>query len=118
MWRIKLVNEGTCLGAVIIGDRMQPGFVSPINVFTMSHFDYPNCKLIVLDGIDDAIPSLTESKSFSPRQLFATQRSWVLDESFNTFQDLLQIPLGYCSEVFLNRSLEKDLICGHLSLAF
>ena len=93
-------------------------FASPINVFTVSHFDYPNCKLIVLDRVDDAIPSLTESIPFLTCQLFATPWPWVFSQSFNTLEDLLQIFLGYCGEIFLNRCFEMDLIYGHLSLAF
>ena len=105
-------------GPGFIGDPVDRLFASAINVFTMSHFDYPNRKFIVLDRIDDAMRSLTESISFLTRQLFGTPWPWVHGQPLNPLEDLLQIFLGYCGEVSLNRRFEMNLIGGHLSLAF
>jgi hypothetical protein len=40
------------------------GFASPVNIFSVGHFYYPNCKFVILDGVYNAIAPLTYSIFF------------------------------------------------------
>jgi hypothetical protein len=45
--------------AAMFAIRLDEWFASPVNVFSMTYFYYPNCKFVILDGVYNAIVPLT-----------------------------------------------------------
>lgn len=85
-----------------------------INSFSMPNLYHPNCELLILNGIDDPVFSLTDAKSFLPREFFVARRSRVFRKRFNAKDNFHQIFFGYRAEVFFDGRFEKDFISCHL----
>ncbi len=90
---------------------------SSVNIFSMTYSHYPDGKHLILNGIDNPVSTLTNAVSFLPGEFFMTRRARVLGERCNASEDLLEVFLRNCIEVFFNGFFEIDLIFAHLSSA-
>ena len=63
-------------------------FASAINIFSMPYLYYPNCKLFILNGIDDPVQSLADTISLSPCKFFMAWRSRIFRKRFDAMDDL------------------------------
>ena len=79
----------------------------------MPYLDYPDRKILVLNGIDNPVPTLTDTISVSACQFFMTRGSRVFSECVDTMENLLETFLGYCTEIFLDGFFKIDPIFGH-----
>jgi hypothetical protein len=85
-----------------------------IDFLSVSSFYHDHCALLVLDRVDDAIPSLPHSVTIPASQFFTSRRAWITRERPDTAENFPQVFLRDAVEIPLNRFFEKEAICGHL----
>lgn len=74
----------------------------------MAHLDTPHGQLILLDGIDEAVPSLADPIKLCIGELFTPFETWVLSESLDPVDDSSQVASGALLEILPHRSLVKN----------
>lgn len=80
----------------------------------MTHLHYPDREHLILNGIDNSVSTLTNTVSFLSGEFFMAHRARVLGEYCDALEDVLEVSLWDCLEVFFDRFLEIDSIFGHL----
>jgi hypothetical protein len=91
------------------------GSPSAIDVLSVSDSYHGDSAFFVLDGVYNAITPLPQSISILTGKLFAPWSARINREPFDASEDFSQILFGNVIEILLNRFLEKEAICGHLS---
>jgi len=85
-----------------------------IDFLSVSSFYHDHCALLVLDRVDDAIPSLPHSVAILSSKFFTPVRARFTCQRFDATENLSQVFLRDAFEILLNRFFEKEAICAHL----
>ena len=75
-------------------------FASSAYVSSMPYLHYPDREHLILDGIDDSVPTLPNTISFLSCEFFMAFRAGILSEHCNTLEDLVEVFLRNCAKVF------------------
>ena len=84
-----------------------------INIAPMANFYDPNDKLLILDGVDDAVISLPDTIALLTGEFFGPRWTGILFERIYPFNDALKIFFGDRVKILNSRAFKENLIFCH-----
>ncbi len=84
-----------------------------VHVPTMAELDDGDCHFGVIDGIEDAVVTLSEAELLLAGQLLATSWTWLRGQSLNAARHATPVLERECFEFLGRRPFYEDAIACH-----